>query len=458
MGPPVHRLPLSGLPSLGNPKDRAQRPGQPFVDAYIGCMLAILPALGLAISSAASTPKVVGYFPDWAASSYSTAKLDFRKITHVAWSFAIPDADGNLGAITATKAKRLDTLVQSAHAQGVKVVVSLGGGGSSEGFAVFAADDALRAHFCAQVMQWIRTYKLDGADLDWEPPTKADTASLRKLVVQLRDSLGPDLTLSMAVPCSNWSGRWVPIERFKDKIDWMGIMTYDITGAWDDFARYNSPLYKHAEWKVDWSFSDAMAYWAGRGVPKDKLLGGIPFFGFLFSEARKPGDSITTATSKTYKAVQSLLAQAGWTTHWDSLAKVPWATHATQGYLTWDDPRSVAEKGRWLRSNQYGGAIIWELTQDWTLPESRPLLDSLWLTLSGSSASLPRIGTAWTATRMGNRIVADAPFEILDPAGRALGRSSGQGHVHSADASGLPHGLLLLRLLEDARSIRWINR
>lgn len=456
MGPPVHRLPLSGIPSLGNPEgclDLAPR-------AYIENMLAILSVLGLALShsASASTPKVVGYFPDWAASSYSTAKLDFRKITHVAWSFAIPDTDGNLHSTVGSDLRRLDTLVQSAHAQGVKVVVSLGGGGSSGGFTVLAADDALRAHFCAQVMQWIRTYKLDGADLDWEPPTKADTASLRKLVVQLRDSLGPDLTLSMAVPCSNWSGRWVPIERFKDKIDWMGIMTYDITGEWDDFARYNSPLYKHADWKVDWSFSDAMAYWAGRGVPKDKLLGGVPFFGFLFSEARKPGDPITTASSKTYKAVQSLLAQAGWTTHWDSLAKVPWATHATQGYLTWDDPRSVAEKGRWLRSNQYGGAIIWELTQDWTLPESRPLLDSLWHTLNSSTSIHGRGNAIWSPTRSGIWIRATEPFDLMDAQGRILLRSISQGTDYQADARGLPHGVLLMRRSSDGNVVRWLNQ
>ncbi|MBK9578820.1 MAG: glycoside hydrolase family 18 protein [Fibrobacteres bacterium] len=421
-------------------------------------MLAILPALGLALSTAASAPKVVGYFPDWAASTYSTAKLDFGKITHVAWSFAIPDSQGNLGALTGTKAKRLDTLVQSAHAQGVKVVVSLGGGGSSEGFAYFSADNALRAHFCSQVMRWIRDYKLDGADLDWEPPTKADTASLRKLVVQLRDSLGPDKSLSMAVPCSNWSGRWVPVEAFQDKIDWMGIMTYDITGAWDDYARYNSPLYKHLDWSIDWSFSDGMNYWAGRGVPREKLLGGIPFFGFLFSEARKPGDAITTATSKTYKAVTALLSQAGWTTHWDSLAKVPWATHATQGYLTWDDPRSVAEKGRWLAANQYGGAIIWELTQDWTLPESRPLLDSLWYSLRSSVSIQNRSRSAWAPMRSGDRIRASEPFDLLDPQGRILTRSILDGKEQIARIGQLPHGVLLLRRSTDGDVVRWMNQ
>lgn len=419
-------------------------------------MLAILPALSLALSSA-SNPKVVGYFPDWAASSYSTAKLDFAKVTHVAWAFAIPDSQGNLGVLTGTKAKRLDTLVQAAHAKGVKVVVSLGGGGSSEGFAYFSARDSLRAHFCSQVMGWIRDHQLDGADLDWEPPTKADTGSLRKLVIQLRDSLGPDRTLSMAVPCSNWSGQWVPIEKIKDKIDWLGNMTYDITGAWDDYARYNSPLFKHMDWSVDWSFSDGMAYWAGRGLAKEKILGGIPFYGFLFAEAKKPGDPITTASSKTYKAVNTLLAQGGWTVHWDSISRVPWATHATQGYLTWDDPRSVAEKGRWLSANQYGGAIIWELTQDWTLPESRPLLDSLWFSLGSSTSIHERSREIWSPLRSGNRIRATEPFDLVDPTGRILSRSVDLGSRHEVDIGNLPRGVILLRRPADGRVLRWLN-
>ncbi|HOX52995.1 MAG TPA: glycoside hydrolase family 18 protein [Fibrobacteria bacterium] len=416
-------------------------------------MLAILPLL-VSLSSA-SPMKVVGYFPDWADSTFSTAKLDFGKVTHVAWSFAIPDSQGNLGTLSGTKAKRLDTLVKTAHAQGVKVVVSLGGGGSSEGFAYFSARDSLRAHFCSQVMRWIRDYQLDGADLDWEPPTKADTGSLRKLVIQLRDSLGPDRSLSMAVPCSNWSGRWVPIESIVSKIDWLGNMTYDITGVWDDLARYNSPLYKHMDWSIDWSFSDGMDYWAGRGVPKEKILGGVPFFGFLFPQARKPGDSITTATSKTYKAVNTLLAQGGWTTRWDSISRVPWATHPTQGYLTWDDPRSVAEKGRWLAANQYGGAIIWELTQDWTLPESRPLLDSLWYSL-GTAGITPRsIRGAWAPVRSGGQMESADPFEIMDANGRILARSVPQGAIHVARLDGLRSGVLILRNPARNQSIRW---
>jgi chitinase len=123
----------------------------------------------------------------------------------------------------------------------VKVVASLGGGSGGTAFPRIAARDSLRAKFAGQVKKFLAAHALDGADLDWEPPTQADTASLRKMVRSLRDSLGPSQILSMAVYCSSWYGRWQPVERFVDALDWIGVMTYDITGEIDTTVNTHFP-------------------------------------------------------------------------------------------------------------------------------------------------------------------------------------------------------------------------
>lgn len=118
----------------------------------------------------------------------------------------------------------------------------------------------------------------------------------------------------------------------------------------------------------------------------------------------------------------------------------------------------MAEKGRWLAANQYGGAIIWELTQDWTLPESRPLLDSLWYSLKSSVSLQNRSRTSWSPMRSGDQIRASEPFDLLDPQGRILTRSILDGKEQIARIGHLPHGVLLLRRSSDGDVVRWMNQ
>ena len=50
-------------------------------------------------------------------------------------------------------------------------------------------------------------------------------------------------------------------------------------------------------------------------------------------------------------------------------------TMAPAGYLSYEDPRSIAAKGAWVRSTGVGGTILWTINYGY-LPSSRtnPLL------------------------------------------------------------------------------------
>ena len=50
---------------------------------------------------------------------------------------------------------------------------------------------------------------------------------------------------------------------------------------------------------------------------------------------------------------------------WDSIAGAPYAFSAEKGlFVTYDDPRSVADKTRYARENGLAGIMFWQLGGD----------------------------------------------------------------------------------------------
>lgn len=419
--------------------------------------------LGLVGAAASQPQKIVGYYPSWGIySGFTWKQIDYAQVTHVAWSFAM--VDSLTGALIGPQAKKesddLDSLVKAAHARGVKVLVSLGGATGSSSFPPMARDASRRERFCREVAEFVRSRNLDGADMDWEwsgTPAAADTAAYSLLLNQLRDSLGPDLILSAALPASDWGGRWFNVPKIVDALDWIGVMTYDLTGDWDDYSGYNSPLFvnprkvgSHAV--ADWSVAASMDYWnRRRGVPKDKLLIGQPMYGFVFSGATGPG--ATYSGKATYSDYSSIVAALpAWTRHWDDTAKANWATTPDGEYVTWDDPRTAAMKARWAKENGYAGAIVWELSQDHAGGGIHPIMDSLAKVLLADPASVaPRRANSDGIRLVGREVVLELAdgesgmLELVDLRGRVLRAARGKGPALRASLDGIRPGVVVVR-------------
>src|SRR5579871_3099524 len=77
---------------------------------------------GATTPRAATSFKVIGYLPSW---SGSVSSIQFNKLTHINYAFAIPNSDGSYQAIDNTS--KLSSMVSSAHAAGVKALLSVGG-------------------------------------------------------------------------------------------------------------------------------------------------------------------------------------------------------------------------------------------------------------------------------------------------------------------------------------------
>lgn len=221
--------------------------------------------------------KIIGYLE---SKSMDIADIQFKYLTHINYSFAIPrkEADGKLEPVPAPE--YLKQLVAEAHKNGVKVFISVGGWGIGDGggndtrFEVLANEPTSRTAFAGSVMEVVRKFNLDGADIDWEYPDPIEPSSSNyvKLMSELRDSLhahNKKLTAAV-VSYHDRYGYGVRKEIF-DIVDWLNIMAYD-----DDYNTFNGQHVPHSPY---WLAVRAFDYWIERGLPKEKAVMGVPFYG-----------------------------------------------------------------------------------------------------------------------------------------------------------------------------------
>jgi len=216
--------------------------------------------------------KVIGYY----VPNIPAEQIPVDVLTHVNFSFAIPAKTGD-SLEPLRNPEALHSLVRYLHQHKIQVFISIGGWGIGDGggddtrFHKMAERAQGRHTFVQHVMKFVRTYKVDGVDFDWEYPDE-DSPSADHYVA-LMSELGDSLhtqgkKLTAAVISYGKKGYGMKKEAL-DKMDWVNVMAYD-----DDYGpnyiRAHSP-YSLAVKSLD--------YWMNeRGLTAKKTILGLPFY------------------------------------------------------------------------------------------------------------------------------------------------------------------------------------
>ena len=81
--------------------------------------------------------QVVGFYPSWTEDIMPLQAIPWDKLTRLVYAFAIPNTDGT---INTSDLVRTQQLADSAHAHGVEIYFSIGGGDGSNNFPVMATN------------------------------------------------------------------------------------------------------------------------------------------------------------------------------------------------------------------------------------------------------------------------------------------------------------------------------
>jgi chitinase len=344
--------------------------------------------------SAATASLVIGYYADWTAERYPLADIPAHKLTHVNYAFGKIGPDNRLTVNTAVAWDRVYpgdcnepgcphglfhqiTLLKQKHPH-VKFIMSVGGWTDSAPFYEMAATDAGRQTFARSCADFLKMFpQFDGIDIDWEHPVigglqpgqPRDAHNYVLLLAAIRSAIGPGRLLTVAVPASPRGIEPLEYADMASLLDWVSVMTYDFHSG-GMRAGFNSALYNHDDpSNPKLNLHDAVQAILAKGVPRSKLVAGVPFYGrgWRGVESSNVWSSATgTIQVGGYKAIAaSLLKAPGFGRYWDDVAKVPWLYNAeTKEWITYEDPQSMRIKGEYIAAQQLGGAMFWELSND----------------------------------------------------------------------------------------------
>ncbi|KAG6837837.1 hypothetical protein H0H93_016205 [Arthromyces matolae] len=309
----------------------------------------------------------------------------------------------------------------------VKAGLSIGGWTGSQWFSSNVASAHNRTAFANALSALVEEYDLDGIDFDWEYPASQgigcntvnsnDTTNFLSFLQELRLKLGSHVLISAATgikpfidvsgnPSSNVSG-------FGDVLDFIVIMNYDISSSSTPNAGVgpNSPLYDNCAptQDQDGSAQSAVDAWTNAGMPKDRIVLGVPMYGHSYRVERsaafsnKSNSSIVAYPSYntndkptgdrwngdggvdvcgvyeppagTY-AFWSLIddgfldatgsPESNILYRFDSCSQTPYVYDpSSEIMIAYDNQESFTAKGNFIKSNELRGFAVWEAAGDY---------------------------------------------------------------------------------------------
>lgn len=349
--------------------------------------------------------KRVGYYTGWSTySNFQAADIDASKITHLNYAFANISSDGKIavGDSWADVEKPFpgDTADQPYKGNfyqltrlkqqypHLKTLISVGGWTWSEKFSDVALTEQSRAIFAESCLQFILKYGFDGVDLDWEYPVGGgeadninrpeDKQNFTLLLKKIRETLdaqsakdGKTYLLTIAAGAGSSYAANTELNLIHQYVDYIQLMTYDIHGSWESMTGMNAPLYRDPESRFtwEWSVQDTINLYINKGVPANKLIMGIPFYGRAYNQVTNSNNGLYQSFTGGGSAFSYANLEAnyvnknGFTRYWEPDSKVPWLFNGSQ-FISYDDTESIGYKTSFIKANSLGGAMMWELSQD----------------------------------------------------------------------------------------------
>jgi hypothetical protein len=295
--------------------------------------------------------KVVGYLQY--GRGYMLDEIQFEKLTHLCIAFANPDDKGRLQ----TGGVDISPIVKKAKAADVKVLISVAGGALDPDWAAAwktYMQPWNRQYFVEEIMGYVRRHQLDGVDVDLE--WKHVDHHYSPFVLALGRALHAEGKLiTAALPGKK---RYKHInDAALGILDFINVMAYDLTGPWAPAQSGPHSPYTFA--------ASCLKYWKKQGVPASKLVLGLPFYGWDFTNRDR-------IRSVNYGVI---------------VDRNPAFAHLDQvGQLYFNGLITITAKTE-LALQHAGGVMLWELGRDAFNEYS--LLEAVSRVMRGDTAALP---------------------------------------------------------------------
>jgi len=316
--------------------------------------------------------EVYGYLPYWEVDAGTNAYLRYDLLTDIALFSVTLTGGGALDTTTPgyrmVTGSHAATIIANAHAAGVRVDLTF----TSFGFAkndAFFRDPTAMANGVVALTGLVNALGLDGVSVDVESLNNPDFAAYGVFVGQVRTALratNPAARVNVATN-ANISGTGMANQALANGADRVFIMGYNYRSAGSSPAGNIAPLAR-ADGGI--SLSTTAALYASKGVPADRIVLGLGYFGRTWPTASNALHAATTGTGTVFFPGEDLPAvPAGTVMGYDELEHSAWFAVRNQSSGAWsqtyfDNERSLRTKYGYAAGLGYAGVGIWALGYD----------------------------------------------------------------------------------------------
>ncbi|KAI9363012.1 glycoside hydrolase superfamily [Zopfochytrium polystomum] len=338
-------------------------------------------------------PARFGYVASW--SQYRTGSCAFNvdSIDLSKWHYLLFAFGQLLGSSVSINSDD-ERYVKSMTDLGVKLILSIGGWGYDLLFLPIASSDDGRRNFATSVLQALDKYGFVGVDLDWEYPRSyldsagnvipgSDGDNFAQLLAVLREVLGPNRIITVAVPFAGFATTQFPLRDIAVYADFINLMSYDeSSGGSLTGTNTGNPV-----------ITSTLDTFISLGLPPSKILLGLAYYGRSYrlastssdpttcNAAISPGSGTGTgceyvpegAAKGTCSGTSGIVFAVDVARDWDDGA-IPqvdsdqgtvWYIRPGSGdWVTVDSPDTFRAKDRLAKARCLGGTHVWTIDQD----------------------------------------------------------------------------------------------
>lgn len=243
--------------------------------------------------------------------------------------------------------------------------------------ATFWNSPSAQTTFINNVITLLNNRGANGVNIDFEGMGASDKIPFNNFMQNLCNAVhaaNPNYEVSMALYAVDWSGTF-DIPTLKNFVDAFIIMGYDYYYSGSSTAGPGDPLYNF-QTSYNQTLSKSITYYLSQGVPNNKLLLGLPYYGREWSTNSNAVPSTTTgafSSSRTYTYVKQNAATYNSTNYyWDQNSFSPAYIYQTGGQWRqcWiNSPYSLRKRFDMVNQRQLGGIGIWALGYDDGYPD-----------------------------------------------------------------------------------------
>lgn len=337
---------------------------------------------------------IIGYVAGW--KDIKPDEIPAEKLTHINYAFANV-ADGVVSHMEGQAEK--DSLnflkLQELKKRNpeLKILVSIGGWTHSKGFSDAVLTSESRKKLTASGIDFLLKFQLDGLDFDWEypgypgdnnpyrPEDKENFVAMLKSFREALDSVGNlNGKHYLNTIASGGFREYLEANNLAEAqkyLDFINIMAYDFYTAGDDTTGHHANLFPSGAKgrSADTAVKEHIEF----GVPAEKLVLGVPFYGRMWKGVA-PKDNGLFHPGKyemglPYVQVFALSKNSSYKRHWDIKGHAPYLFSVKDStWITYEDPESLRWKVSYIKEKRLAGAMFWEMSED----NTGSLLDAMY--------------------------------------------------------------------------------